>query len=158
MSPRRSRTSWITPVRSRSASSARAEQPSTRSKIHNCYSNRQTVKIGGLPVLLYDAARAGHARPADFPARGCLFYSAGPHICGPYCMAPQGPAQVLGLTLPAAGAMHPGRNKYLPYKIISPRHNTVQRQVSGANLFYYRCSTLSLISAVRPWFQNWVPM
>ena len=45
-----------------------------------------------------------------------------------------------------------------PYKIISPRHNTVQRQVSGANLFYYRCSTLSLISAVRPWFQNWVPM
>lgn len=45
-----------------------------------------------------------------------------------------------------------------PYKIISPRHNTVQRQVSGANLFYYRCNTLSLISAVRPWFQNWVPM
>ena len=33
-----------------------------------------------------------------------------------------------------------------------------KRQVSGANLFYYRCSTLSLISAVRPWFQNWVPM
>ncbi len=45
-----------------------------------------------------------------------------------------------------------------PYKIISPRHNTVQRQVSGTNVFYYRCSTLSLISAVRPWFQNWVPM
>ena len=97
MSPRRSRTSWITPVRSRSASSARAEQPSTRSKIHNCYSNRQTVRIGGLPVLLYDAAGTGHARPAGFPARGCLFYSAGPHMCGPYCMAPQGLAQVLGL-------------------------------------------------------------
>ena len=63
MSPRRSRTSWITPVRSRSASSARAEQPSTRSKIHNCYSNRQTVRIGGLPVLLCDAA-GGRACPA----------------------------------------------------------------------------------------------
>ena len=119
-------------------------------KSTTAYSNRQTVKIGGLPVLLYDAAGAGHARPAGFPARGCLFYSAGPHMCGPYCMAPQGPAQVLGLNLPAAGAMHPGRDEYLPYKIISPRHNTVQRQVSGANLFYYRCSTLSLISAVRP--------
>ena len=23
---------------------------------------------------------------------------------------------------------------------------------------YYRCSTRSLISAVRPWFQNWVPI
>jgi len=27
-------------------------------------------------------------------------------MCGPYCMASQGPAQVLGLN-PAAGAMHP---------------------------------------------------
>ena len=25
-------------------------------------------------------------------------------------------------------------------------------------LVYYKCSTRSLISAVRPWFQNWVPM
>ena len=114
MSPRRSRMSWITPARSRSASSARAEQPSTRSKIHNCIQQQQTVRIGGLPVLLYDAAGAGHARPAGFPASGCLFYSAGPHICGPYCMAPQGPAQVLGLNIPAAGAMHPGRDEYLP--------------------------------------------
>jgi hypothetical protein len=88
--------------------------------------------------LLYDAAGAGDARPAGFPARVCLFYSAGPHMCGPYCMAPQGPAQVLGLTLPAAGAMHPGRDEYHPYKIISPRHNTVQRQVSGA-MFIYNC-------------------
>ena len=120
MSPRRSRMSWITPVRSRSASSARAEQPSTRSKIHNCYSNRQTVRMGGLPVLLYDAAGAGHARPAGFPARGCLFYSAGPHMCGPYCMAPQGPAQVLGLNLSAADAMHPGRDEYHPLQNNKP--------------------------------------
>ena len=29
-----------------------------------------------------------------------------------------------------------------------------------ALLFFglYRCSTRSLISCVRPWFQNWVPM
>ena len=52
-------------------------------KFTTAYSNRQTVRIGGLPVLLYDAAGAGHARLADFPARGCLFYSAGPHMCGP---------------------------------------------------------------------------
>ena len=30
----------------------------------------------------------------------------------------------------------------------------------SALLFFdlYRCSTRSLISCVRPWFQNWVPM
>ena len=38
-----------------------------------------------------------------------------------------------------------------------------QKKFFGYNLFYYlytfyRCSTRSLISAVRPWFQNWVPM
>ena len=93
----------------------------------------------------------------------CYTMRQGPGMPGPQAFPQEGanftvPAQVLGLNLPAAGAMHPGMDEYLPYKIISPRHNTVQRQVSGANLFYYRCSTLSLISAVRPWFQNWVPI
>ena len=32
-----------------------------------------------------------------------------------------------------------------------------QKKFFGYNV-YYRCSTRSLISAVRPWFQNWVPM
>ena len=41
-------------------------------------------------------------------------------MCGPYCMAPYGPAQVLGLKLSAADAMHPERDEYLPYKINKP--------------------------------------
>lgn len=81
---------------------------------------------------------AGHVRPAAFPISAHLPVSAGPHMCGPYCMASQGPAQVLGLNLPAAGAMHPEGMESLPYKIISPRRNTVQRQASGANVLLQR--------------------
>ena len=72
-----------------------------------------------------------------------LYDAAGPGMPGPQAFLQEGanftvPAQVLGLTLPAAGAMHPGRDEYHPDKIISPRHNTVQRQVSGA-MFIYNC-------------------
>ena len=71
MSPRRSRTSWITPVRSRSASSARAEQPSTRSKIHNCIQQQADRQNWRPACFAIRCGRAGHARPAGFPARGC---------------------------------------------------------------------------------------
>ena len=64
MSPRRSRTSWITPVRSRSASSARAEQPSTRSKIHNCI-QQQADRQNWRPACF--AIRCGRNRAC--PAR-----------------------------------------------------------------------------------------
>ena len=63
MSPRRSRTSWITPVRSRSASSARAEQQSTRSKIHNCI-QQQADRQNWRPACFAIRCGRGRACPA----------------------------------------------------------------------------------------------
>ncbi len=95
--------------------------------------------------------------PQAFPQEGAYFTVPGHTCVAPTAWHRKAQRRFSDLIFLQVQYTQEGMNT-TPYKIISPRHNTVQRQVSGANLFYYRCSTLSLISAVRPWFQNWVPM
>ena len=72
------------------------------------------------------------------------------------------------------GRDHLGNRRLCPHTVTDAAHGDIgiarhrpekkavlQRQVSyfhGDSFLNYRCRTLSLISWVRPWFQNWVPM
>ena len=64
----------ITPVRSRSASSARAEQPSTRSKIHNCIQQQADRQIWRPACFAIRCGQGpGMPGPQAFPQEGAYF-------------------------------------------------------------------------------------